>query len=121
MDYQLTLPTILRRAESLFGDKEIVSRLPDRSIHRYTYRDFAKRTKQLAVALRKLGVNEGRSWAMLCWNHYQHLRRHTLQSLCSGAVVHTLNIRLGVDDLAYIVNHAEDKIIIVDTGPVATV
>jgi fatty-acyl-CoA synthase len=51
MEYQLTLPTILRRAETLFGDKEVATRLPDRSIHRYTYRDFATRAKRLAVAL----------------------------------------------------------------------
>jgi fatty-acyl-CoA synthase len=51
MEYQLTLPTILRRAETLFGDKEVATRLPDRSIHRYTYRDFASRAKRLAVAL----------------------------------------------------------------------
>jgi fatty-acyl-CoA synthase len=113
MDYQLTLPTILRRAESLFGDKEVISRLPDRSIHRYTYRDFAKRSKKLAVALQQLGVGEGDRVATLCWNHYQHLEAY-FAIPCMGAVVHTLNIRLGVDDLAYIVNHAEDKIIIVD-------
>ena len=59
MDYQLTLPTILRRAETLFGKKEIVSRLPDKSIHRYTYHDFAARTKKLAVALHHLGVRKG--------------------------------------------------------------
>jgi len=51
MDYQLTLPTILRRAETLFSGKEIVSRLPDKSSHRYTYGDFAGRVKKLAVAL----------------------------------------------------------------------
>jgi hypothetical protein len=51
MEYQLTLPTILRRAEALFGKKEIVTRLPDKSVHRYTYRDFALRAKKLAVAL----------------------------------------------------------------------
>ncbi|HEY1870177.1 MAG TPA: AMP-binding protein, partial [Chitinophagaceae bacterium] len=70
MDYQLTLPTILRRAETLFGKKEIVSRLPDKSIHRYTYHDFARRTKKLAKALHQLGMHEGDRVATLCWNHY---------------------------------------------------
>ncbi len=113
MDYQLTLPTILRRAEALFGDKEVVSHLPDRTIHRYTYKDFAKRAKKLSVALRSLGGKEGDRVATLCWNHYQHLEAY-FAIPCMGAVLHTLNLRLSADDLAYIVNHAEDKIIIVD-------
>ena len=51
MDFQLTLPTILRRVEAYFGGKEVVTRLPDKSFHRYTYADMARRSKQLAVAL----------------------------------------------------------------------
>jgi acyl-CoA synthetase (AMP-forming)/AMP-acid ligase II len=113
MDYQLTLPTILRRAETMFWKKEIVSRLPDRSVHRYTYRDFALRTKKLAVALQRLGVRNGDRVATLSWNHYRHLEAY-FAIPCIGAIVHPLNIRLSYDDLGYIVNHAEDKIIIVD-------
>src|SRR6478735_5236061 len=113
MDYQLTLPTILRRAESLFKEKEIISRLPDKSIHRYTYRDFATRTKKLAVALQQLGIREGDRVATLSWNHYQHLEAYFAVP-CIGAIIHPLNIRLSPSDLGYIVNHAEDKIIIVD-------
>jgi len=113
MDYQLTIPTILRRAETLFGNKEIVTRLPDKSIHRYTYKDFAKRTRKLAVALQKLGVNHGDRVATLSWNHYQHLEAYFAMP-CMGAIVHPLNLRLNPGDLSYIVNHAEDKIIIVD-------
>lgn len=113
MDYQLTLPTILRRAEALFANKEIVSRLPDRSIHRYTYHNFANRTKKLAVSLHGLGVHHGDRVATLCWNHYQHLEVYFAVP-CIGAVAHPLNIRFSHDDLGYIINHAEDKIIIVD-------
>ncbi len=113
MEYQLTLPTILRRAEALFGKKEIVSRLPDKSIHRYTYQDFAARTKKLSVALHQLGVRQGDRVATLSWNHYQHMESY-FAIPCMGAVVHPLNLRLSPDDLAYIVNHAEDKILIVD-------
>ena len=113
MEYQLTLPTILRRAETLFGNKEIVSRLPDKKIHRYNYRDFAKRTKKLAAALHQIGVRPGDRVATLCWNHYQHLEAY-FAIPCMGAIVHTLNIRLSPDDLSYIVNHAEDKVVIVD-------
>lgn len=113
MEYQLTLPTILRRAETLFGKKEIVSRLPDRSIHRYTYHDFAARTKKLSVALHRLGIRQGDRVATLCWNHHQHLEAY-FAIPCMGAIVHPLNLRLSPDDLSFIVNHAEDKIIIVD-------
>lgn len=113
MEYQLTIPTILRRAETLFGGKEIVSRLPDMSIHRYTYRNFAKRARKLAVALHQLGICEADRVATLSWNHYQHLETY-FAIPCIGAIVHPLNIRLNPDDLSYIVNHAEDKIIIVD-------
>ena len=73
MEYQLTLPTILRRAETLYGKKEIVSRLPDKSVHRYTYTDLARRAKKLAVALNNLGIRQGDRVATLSWNHYQHL------------------------------------------------
>src|SRR4030095_494804 len=113
MDYQLTLPTILRRAETLFSGKEIVSRLPDKNIHRYNYHDFARRVKQLAVALRGRGISPGDRVATLCWNHHQHLESY-FAIPCIGGVIHPLNIRLSPDDLAYIVNNAEDKIIIVD-------
>ena len=113
MEYQLTLPTILRRAESLFGKKEIVSRRPDKSIHRYTYRDFATRTKKLAAGLYQLGIRHGDRVATLCWNHSQHLEAY-FAIPCMGAIIHPLNLRLSADDLSYIVNHAEDKIIIVD-------
>jgi fatty-acyl-CoA synthase len=113
MDYQLTVAAILRRVESLFAHKPIITRLPDRSIHRYTYRDFAKRVKRLSVALQRLGVGEGDRVATLCWNHYQHLEVY-YAAPCMGAVMHSLNLRLNPADLSYIVNHAEDKVIIVD-------
>jgi fatty-acyl-CoA synthase len=113
MDYQLSLPPILRRAETYFGDGEIVTRLPDKSFHRYTYRDMAARAKQLAVALQKLGLERGDRVATLCWNHYQHLEAY-FGIPCGGFVLHTLNLRLHPDDLAYIAEHGKDKAIIVD-------
>jgi fatty-acyl-CoA synthase len=113
MEYQLMLPTILRRAETLYGKKEIVSRLPGKSIHRYTYRDLAARSKKLAVALQQLGVGRGDRVATISWNHYQHLEAYFAVP-CMGAVIHPLNIRFSPDELSYIVNHAGDKIIIVD-------
>jgi acyl-CoA synthetase (AMP-forming)/AMP-acid ligase II len=113
MDYQLSLPPILRRAETYFGDREIVTRLPDKSFHRYTYRDMAARAKQLAVALQKLGLERGDRVATLCWNHYQHMEAY-FGIPCGGFVLHTLNLRLHPDDLAYIAEHGRDKAVIVD-------
>ena len=113
MDFQLTLPPLLRRAETYFGGREIVTRLPDRSFHRYTYRDLARRSKQLAVALARLGLERGDRVATLCWNHHQHLEAY-FGVPCGGFVLHTINIRLHPTDLAYIANHAGDRVLIVD-------
>ncbi len=113
MDYQLTLPPVLRRAETLFAEREVVTRLPDRSFHRYTYRDMAARAGRLAAALQKLGLDRGDRVATLCWNHYQHLEAY-FGIPCGGFVLHTLNLRLHPDDLAFIAGHAGDRAVIVD-------
>src|SRR5918911_3119668 len=113
MDYQLTLPAMLRRAEELHPRKEIVSRLPDKSVHRYAYADFVLRAKKLSVALKGLGIEEGDRVATLSWNHHQHLEAY-FGIPCAGAVLHTLNLRLHPEDLTYIVNHAGDQALIVD-------
>jgi fatty-acyl-CoA synthase len=112
-DYQLTVPAILRRAEALFGRKEIVTRLPDRSFHRYTYADFVPRARRVAVALHGLGLERGDRVATLCWNHYQHLEVY-FGAPIGGMVVHTLNLRLHPSDLKYIANHAGDRALVVD-------
>jgi acyl-CoA synthetase (AMP-forming)/AMP-acid ligase II len=111
--YQLTLPVILRRAEQLHGYREIVTRRPDKSLHRHTFADFASRSKKLAVALKKLGLEDGDRVGTLGWNTYQHLEAY-FGVPCSGAVLHTLNPRLHEDDLSYIANHAEDRVMLVD-------
>src|SRR5438067_7609890 len=113
MDFQLTLPHLLRRAETYFGAKEVVTRLPDRSFHRYTYADMTRRAKQLAVALRGLGLERGDRVATLCWNHYRHLEAY-FGVPCGGFVLHTLNLRLHASDLSYIASHAGDRAVIVD-------
>jgi fatty-acyl-CoA synthase len=115
MDYQLTLCAILRRAEQLFGRKEIVTRLADKSFHRYTYADCVRRAKQLSVALQQLGVQSGDRVATFCWNHHQHLEAY-FGVPASGAVLHTLNLRLHPDDLTYIINEADDKAILIDSA-----
>ena len=113
MDYQLSIPPMLERAATFFGDREVVTRLPDKSFHRYTYGEMAVRAKQLAVALEKLGLERGDRVATLCWNHYQHLEAY-FGIPCGGFVLHTLNLRLHPSDLAYIADHGNDKAVIVD-------
>lgn len=113
MDYQLTIPAMLRRAEALFGPKEIVTRLPNKELHRYTYADFVDRTKRLVLALRDLGVQSGDRVATLGWNSYQHLEAYFAVP-STGGVLHTLNLRLHPNDISYIVNHAEDQVLLVD-------
>ncbi|HVU01710.1 MAG TPA: long-chain fatty acid--CoA ligase [Polyangiaceae bacterium] len=113
MDYPLTLTHFLERGRRFFPKQEIVSRMPDGSLHRYTYRDFHARTCQLARALVRLGVKPGDRVATLGWNHYRHLEAY-FAAPCLGAVLHTLNLRLHPSELSYIASHAGDKIIIVD-------
>jgi fatty-acyl-CoA synthase len=113
MDIQLTLPPLLRRAERFFGGREIVTRLPDKSFYRYTYADMTRRAKQLAVGLSHLGLERGDRVATLCWNHYQHMEAY-FGVPCGGFVLHTINLRLHPSDVAYIANHAQDRVLIVD-------
>jgi fatty-acyl-CoA synthase len=113
MDMQLTLPMILRRAETYFGEKPIVTRLPDRSFHETSYRDVMRRARALANALERLGLQRGDRVATLCWNHYQHMEAY-FGIPCGGFVLHTLNLRLHPNDLAYIASHAGDRAVIVD-------
>lgn len=113
MNFPLTLAHLLQRAGRVFGDSEIVSRLPDRSLHRYRYRDFHRRACALAGALQKLGLKKGERVATLMWNHYAHMETY-FAAPCAGGVLHTLNLRLHPDDIAYIANHAQDRFLIVD-------
>jgi fatty-acyl-CoA synthase len=113
MDYPLTLSTIFRRAEAVYPRHEVVWRNADKSIQRYTYGDFAVRARRLARALRDLGIAPGDRVATLGWNHGPHLEAYFGIPLMGG-VLHTLNLRLHPDELAYIVNHADDRAVLVD-------
>jgi len=113
MDYPLTIQTILDRAERMYGHKHVTSQLTDKSIHRYTYAEMGRRVRQLVAVLAKLGIQPGDRVATLCWNHYWHLEAY-FAIPCMGAVLHTLNLRLHHSDLEFIINHAEDRVIIVD-------
>src|SRR5689334_15081228 len=113
MDVPLTIPLIVRHAEALHGKKVVASRSPDRSVRHLTYAQVLDRARRLASALKKLGIQRGDRVATFCWNHHQHVEAY-FAAPCMGAVVHTLNIRLGAEDLTYIANHAGDRVIIVD-------
>ncbi len=112
MDYPLTLQHAYNRAVRIFPRKEIVTRTED-GLHRYTYKEWGKRTAQLAHALHNAGFKEGDRVATFGWNTYRHLELYFAVP-CIGAVLHTLNIRLFAEQLVYIVNNAEDKIVFVD-------
>ena len=118
MDYPLTLQHAFNRATRLFHRKEIVT-LTDNGLHRYTYRDWGKRTMQLANALHQAGVGEGDRIATFGWNTYRHLELY-FGVPCMGAVLHTLNIRLFEEQLIYIINSSQDQIIFVDGDLVPT-
>ena len=113
MDFPLTIPAIVRRAETLFSDRTVVTRRSDRTICRSTYREVIDRVRRLAVALRDYGVEPGDRVATLSWASQEHLESY-LAIPSIGAVLHTLNLRLHHDDLAYIVNDAADRVLIVD-------
>ena len=113
MDYPLTIAHLFERVGRYFPDREIVTRRPDKSIHRTTYRDFSRRVQQLANALLRLGVKPGDRVATLGWNGWRHLEAYFAVPL-TGAVLHTLNPRLSSQDLGYIVNHAGDRFLLVD-------
>src|SRR5258708_15187165 len=113
MDFPLTITHFVERAATLFAETEVVSRKPDMTLVRHTYRDIAGRSAQLAGALARLGVHRGDRVATLCWNHHQHLEAY-LGVPASGAVVHTLNLRLHPTEIGYIAKHAGDKVVIVD-------
>ncbi len=113
MDFPLTLIPILERAGKFFGPVEIVSRLPDKSLHRTTYGEFYRRARLLAEALQRAGLQRGDRVGTLMWNHAWHLETYFGVPV-SGGVVHTLNLRLSPHDLALIINDAADRFLIVD-------
>ena len=115
MDYPLTLTHFFERSRRLFARKTIATRVPGRPMFRYTYADFAERTMRLAGALAALGIRRGDRVATFAWNSHRHLEIYWAAPL-SGAILHTLNIRLSPADLTYIINHAGDSIIFVDAS-----
>jgi acyl-CoA synthetase (AMP-forming)/AMP-acid ligase II len=113
MDFPLTLTHVLERAAQLHRDQEVVWRRPDESIGRTTWAELHRRIYKLANALRRLGVKPGDRVGTLAWNHAQHLEAY-FAIPAMGGVLHTVNPRLHASDLAYIVNHADDQVLLVD-------
>ncbi|PSL40522.1 fatty-acyl-CoA synthase [Planomicrobium soli] len=112
MQAPLLLSSFIKRAERYFPDKLIISRTGD-AIHRIPYSDFAKRTRQLASAFTKLGMTRGMKVGSFAWNHHRHLELY-FGVPSSGAILHMINIRLSPEHIVYVINHAEDEILVVD-------
>jgi fatty-acyl-CoA synthase len=112
MDYPLLLTNFMQHAAKYYPTKEIVS-VYATGTFRYTYADWYKRTSQLAGAMRSLGIKKGDRVASFSLNNHRHLELY-FGVPGMGAVLHTLNIRLSTENLVYIINHAEDRILFID-------
>ncbi len=112
MRYELLAHRILEGAAVRFPRKEIITRVGE-GTHRYTYADLFTRTARLGNALRELGIGVGDRVGTFAWNNYRHLEAYFAPATI-GAVTHTVNIRLAQDDMAYIINHAGDKALLID-------
>jgi len=113
MTQPLIISDLLEYAAAHHGTREIISRRQEGDIHRYTYRDALKRSKQLANALLALGVQPGDRVATLAWNGYRHFECYYAISGI-GAICHTVNPRLYTEQVEYIINHAEDCYVFLD-------
>src|SRR5437763_7094104 len=111
--FQLTLTTLVERAERLTPSSPVVSRLADGTVRRTAIGECAERARRLARGLADLGVGDGDRVATLLWNQTEHLELYFAIPLM-GAVIHTLNPRLSPDELSYIAADAEDRIVVVD-------
>lgn len=113
MQTPLLLNDLLKRAETYYAHNQIISRTSDSMIHRLTYAEWGKRTRKLAHALTKLGMQKGDKIASFAWNQHRHLEAYFAVP-CAGACLHMVNIRLSPEHITYIINHAEDKMLIID-------
>jgi fatty-acyl-CoA synthase len=115
MDYPLTLTQLFERSRKIFHRKTMATRVPGSGLQRYTYADYADRVCRLAAALAKLGLKKGDRVGTFAWNSHRHMEVYFAAPLM-GMVLHTVNIRLSAQDLTYIINHAEDSVLIVDAS-----
>jgi acyl-CoA synthetase (AMP-forming)/AMP-acid ligase II len=114
MDRPLLVSAILEHGADQFGQQEIVSRETHGPLHRITFADMAKRAKQCANALANLGLKPGSVVGSIAWNNSRHVEIYYGVS-GSGLVMHTCNPRLHPEQLAYIINHAEDEVVFFDS------
>jgi acyl-CoA synthetase (AMP-forming)/AMP-acid ligase II len=115
MDVDLTVRWIFEHVLRNHGRREVVTRLDDGALHRYTYADFGKRVARLAHALVALGVEPGDRVASFGWNTYRHLELYYAVPMI-GAVLHTTNIRLFSEQICWAFGHADDKVVFVDAS-----
>ena len=113
MNMPLQISSLIRHAERFHGDTEIVSRMVEGGIHRYSYRDAHRRARQLANALGALGVRATDRIGTLAWNGFRHFEIYYATS-GSGAICHTINPRLFPEQIVYIANHAQDQYVFFD-------
>ena len=113
MQMPLTIASLIEHADRHHPDAEIVSRRVEGDIHRSTYRQLHTRARRLANALGTLGIGPGERVATLAWNGYRHMELYFAVS-GRGSVLHTLNPRLIGEQIAWIVNHAEDQALFFD-------
>jgi fatty-acyl-CoA synthase len=111
-DAPLLIKDIVEHGRWIYSEKKIFTASPE-GISEATFAQVADRAEQLAAALKNLGVGEGDRVATFMWNNQRHMEAY-IAIPCMGAVLHTLNIRLFPEQLAYIINHADDQVIIVD-------
>ncbi|MDQ1625548.1 MAG: hypothetical protein QOJ49_1046, partial [Actinomycetota bacterium] len=111
-DVPLSVATIVRHGTTVHGSGEVLT-CTEEGARRATYAEVGRRAAQLAGALRGLGVQGDDRVATFMWNNQEHLEAY-LAVPSMGAVLHTLNIRLFPDQVIYIANHAEDKVVLVD-------
>jgi fatty-acyl-CoA synthase len=113
-DFPLTISAIFRHGRSVFGQSEVVT-FEGESCRRASFAEVADRADRLASALARLGIQEGDRVGTFAWNNQEHLEAY-MAVPSMGAVLHTLNLRLFPEQLTYIANHAEDRVILVDAS-----
>ena len=113
-DFQLTIGSIFEHGVNVHAESEVLTWMGDRA-RRATFREVGNRVRRLACALQRLGIRPGDRVGTFCWNTQEHLEAYYAIS-SMGAVVHTLNIRLFPEQLTFVINHGEDRIVLVDAS-----
>jgi fatty-acyl-CoA synthase len=112
MNVPFRVTSMLEHAERYFAKKEVTSRTMS-GIRKFSYREIGERTRKLSSSLKRLGVQKGERIGTLAWNHHRHLEAYFAIPGVE-AVLHTINIRLSPQHIAYIINHADDQILLID-------